>query len=177
MNNGDSNNDIKIPNYTFNKQTDGMIENLFIQKDNIRSIFQEHVYQRKKFQESDSRRLNISPKHMSTLNMFVNKQFYQAILIFLYVSTGLGYCIMYTRKLKKLKVPLTKSLYAWGGITLSSIVVSNFIEKKLTNNFDDLVENMLIDSLFLGDREDDKKKKLIRNQLKFYKSLNGIMNH
>jgi hypothetical protein len=165
----------KGSSYIFNEKTDKMFEKLLDFKYQLKNLTYAKFAQNKKVERGDLPELNFKNEELEPINKCGRVQFKYTLFSLSIFLSGITYCVMHTKKLYKLQVPLKKSLYSWGALFVIFVGCLKFIEIKFDKMFDDASEEKLIEKIFLTKEEDDlikeKKKKLLKRQLETYKSI------
>lgn len=167
--------------YIFNENTDKQFEKLIDLKYQLKNLTYAKFAQNKKVERIDFPELNFKSEELEPINKCGKVQFKYTIISLSIFISGFAYCVLHTRKLYKLQVPLKKSIYSWGSLFLIFVGCLKFIEIKFDKMFDVASEDTLIEKLFLNIEEDkkikEKKKKLVIKELEAYKALRFRSNY
>jgi hypothetical protein len=133
-------------------------------KDKIYQKHYENIYKRQKFQLSYFEPLqNIHKESLEKLNN-VFKIFGAATI---YLLCGLVYCILHTRKLYRMQILKYKKsgMLVWGYYLIGALILIQFESKRMLNNIDINLNELLIRSVFHDEIEKINDKNLQEKQV------------
>jgi uncharacterized membrane protein len=161
----------------FTQELDEKLLNAITIKNQIAEKCMNKVKLRQNVDFSDLSPVSVTKEQTSMINKELNLMKNRTLYIMLYFLGSMAFSVKYMFKLRRLNVPMRKSIKTWAFALLSSSVLFRIYEGNLQVDFENQLEGMVLDHLFdttdnkyENEEERLKRKTLSRNQLDFYKT-------